>query len=392
MIIIYTLSDKEGNIRYVGKTKQYLKQRLYSHIKECLTNRKSHKISWIKSLLNNGQRPKIEIIDQVDDSDWEFWEKYWINQLRSWGIKLTNLTEGGQGGNGYRHTEESKKKMSESKKGIKLSDEHRFEISKSVKQKALEYPNYNRSGNNLKQPIDKDLLYQLYIVDNLSMPNISEKLQCSEKKVFDNLKDYSIKKDKRVWKKQCASNDKKIVLQYDLSGELIKEWNSLKSASKFYKSTNISSCCRGEAVTASGFIWRYKDDFIDIDLNKLNYQKRKVSQYDLQGNLIRSFDSIKEASSHGFSEGNIQDCCVGRLKSSKGFIWRYSEDLQPDVYKKKNVKSVLQFTISGEFIKEWDSIAMVSRELKIGGNSIVTCCKGKYKSAGGFIWKYKNNI
>jgi hypothetical protein len=50
------------------------------------------------------------------------------------------------------------------------------------------------------------------------------------------------------------------------------------------------------------------------------------------------------------------------------------------------------FTISGEFIKEWSSIACASKDLKIGGNSIVTCCKGKYKSAGDYIWKYKNNI
>jgi hypothetical protein len=392
MVLIYTLSDQNGNIRYVGKTNQYLKQRLYSHIKECKTNRKSHKISWLKSILKKGYRPKIEILDQVDDNDWQFWEQYWISQLKYWGFNLTNLTEGGQGGNGYKHSEESREKMRKSKLGIKLSEEHKLNISEAVKQKAEENSFYNRAGNNLKQPIDKDLLYQLYIVDNLSMPKISEKLGCSEKKVFDNLKDYGIKKDKRVWKKQCVSNPRKIVLQYDLDGNLIKEWNSLKSVSKFYQNTNIASCCRGESVSASGFIWRYKDEFIDIDLDRLNYQKRKVSQYDLQGNLIRSFDSIKEASLNGFNEGNIQDCCVGRLKSSKGFIWRYSGDSPPEKYKSKTIKSVLQFTLSGEFIKEWDSISIASKDLKIGGNSIVTCCKGKYKSAGGYIWKYKDNI
>lgn len=45
-----------------------------------------------------------------------------------------------------------------------------------------------------------------------------------------------------------------------------------------------------------------------------------------------------------------------------------------------------------KFIKEWDSIVSASKELGIGGNSITTCCKGKYKSAGGYIWKYKSNI
>ena len=48
--------------------------------------------------------------------------------------------------------------------------------------------------------------------------------------------------------------------------------------------------------------------------------------------------------------------------------------------------------MSGEFIKEWDSISSASKELKIGSNCITTCCKGKYKSSGGYIWKYKSDI
>ena len=389
---IYALCDPETEeIRYIGKANS-IRRRYSDHINECKTSKISHKISWIKSLLSKGKKPLIKILDEVPQDDWKIWEVYYIELYKSKGANLTNLTEGGQGGNGYKHSEESREKMRKSKLGIKLSEEHKLNISEAVKQKAEENPFYNRAGNNLKQPIDKDLLYQLYIVDNLSMPKISEKLGCSEKKVFDNLKDYGIKKDKRVWKKQCASNPKKVVLQFDLKGELVKQWISVKEPSDFYQNTNIASCCRGEAVTACGFIWRYKDEFIDIDLNKLNYQKRKISQYDLQGNFIRYFDSIKEASLNGFNEGNIQDCCVGRLKSSKGFIWRYSEDSPPEKYKSKTIKSVLQFTLSGEFIKEWDSISIASKELKIGGNSIVTCCKGKYKSAGGYIWKYKDNI
>ena len=53
---IYTLSDKSGNIRYIGKSNTPRK-RLYSHIIECKTDRKSHKISWIKSLLNKNEVP-----------------------------------------------------------------------------------------------------------------------------------------------------------------------------------------------------------------------------------------------------------------------------------------------------------------------------------------------
>jgi len=85
-------------------------------------------------------------------------------------------------------------------------------------------------------------------------------------------------------------------------------------------------------------------------------------------------------------------CCSGKQKSHAGYIWRYSEDKKPFNYKNKTIKPVIQYDINMKFIKEWDSIVSASKELGIGGNSITTCCKGKYKSAGGYIWKYKSNI
>lgn len=52
-------------------------------------------------------------------------------------------------------------------------------------------------------------------------------------------------------------------------------------------------------------------------------------------------------------------------------------------------KKVLQLTKEGSFIKEWDSISDVYRDLKIIPTNITAVCKGRAKSAGGFKWKYK---
>lgn len=53
-------------------------------------------------------------------------------------------------------------------------------------------------------------------------------------------------------------------------------------------------------------------------------------------------------------------------------------------------RAVLQYTIDGIFIKEWPTASDASRGLgmDIIGN-IGLVCKGKKKTAGGFIWKYK---
>ena len=55
---------------------------------------------------------------------------------------------------------------------------------------------------------------------------------------------------------------------------------------------------------------------------------------------------------------------------------------------KKCSKLILQFTKSGEFIKEWPSAHEADRHLGIARSSIGKCCKGRSKSAGGFVWRY----
>lgn len=383
---IYALSDPiTGEIRYVGKTSS-LKRRIYAHINECKGDRKSYKINWIKSLLEKEKRPIISIVDVVNISDWPFWEQYWIEQFRQWGFRLTNLTLGGEGGLGYKHTKYTKKKMRESKLGIPLTEEHKAKISKSLVESYINEPREYEK----KIHLDRDDLYQKYIVENMSMPKLASFYGCSEKTIFSNLSEQGIKKDKEVWRKQLSTNPKKTVMQYDLEGKFIREWDSPSTIGQElgYNTGNISSCCRGVAVTANGYVWRYKDDFIEIDLGRLNYRKREIAQYDLDGNFVRTFDSIKEAALLGFRDNNIQDCCVGRSKSHRGFIWRYAEDSPPPKHKKKQQRVVGQYHIDGEFIRTWDSIASATRELGIGANTISTCCSGKYKSAGGFVWKY----
>ena len=53
-----------------------------------------------------------------------------------------------------------------------------------------------------------------------------------------------------------------------------------------------------------------------------------------------------------------------------------------------NSKKILQYTKSGQFIREWPSATEAQRELGIAKSGISKCCKGKYKSAGGYVWKY----
>ena len=51
---------------------------------------------------------------------------------------------------------------------------------------------------------------------------------------------------------------KKPIIQYDLEGNLIREWSSAKEAAETLgiKIQNITACCRGESKTAYKSIWK----------------------------------------------------------------------------------------------------------------------------------------
>lgn len=111
---IYTLSDPISNeIKYIGKTKD-LKDRLKRHmspynLKETWTS----KNKWLKYLKNNKLKPIIELLDVGNKDNINDLEIYWISQFKTWGFKLKNETDGGDGFDwtGRKHKNESVQKM-----------------------------------------------------------------------------------------------------------------------------------------------------------------------------------------------------------------------------------------------------------------------------------------
>lgn len=128
---IYSLEDPiTGQIRYVGKSNN-IKKRLVQHR---FDNHKSYKTNWIKSLKDNNLEPILNIIDEVPKEEWSFWEKHYISLYKSWGFKLTNGTDGGDGCHGGKPSWNSGKKgLNAWNKGISPSIETRNKISLKLK-------------------------------------------------------------------------------------------------------------------------------------------------------------------------------------------------------------------------------------------------------------------
>lgn len=54
-----------------------------------------------------------------------------------------------------------------------------------------------------------------------------------------------------------------------------------------------------------------------------------------------------------------------------------------------NSKHVFQYSLSGELIKEWPSLMEIYRVLGFAYQNISSCCLGRFKTAYGYLWKYK---
>ncbi len=146
------------------------------------------------------------------------------------------------------------------------------------------------------------------------------------------------------------------VEQYTLDGVYIKTWPSPKAAADYYglTATTIKDARRGRIRKAAGFQWKYppeyreeKEEMIKANnakhlIDPVNYKlplrgkdnpnARAVNQYDLDGNFVRTWGTITEASKAvGAEMGNIVTSCKsykkqGKKKRCKGYYWHYACD------------------------------------------------------------------
>ena len=128
-----------------------------------------------------------------------------------------------------------------------------------------------------------------------------------------------------------------------------------------------------------------------------------VCQFDLDMNFIKEYPSAKFASdSTGIWASMILGCCHNQIgyKTAGGYIWIFKSNL-PNVdfneYKKrlkheKMPKPVCQFSLSMEFIAEYESIGQASRITGIPGPDISNALSGKSKQTHGFIWVLKEDL
>ena len=367
VVYIYGLVDPRNeltieNVRYVGKTKNNVWRRLCKHVQDSKIGiAPVHK--WIRKIKLDNQRPVYIILEECDENTWKECERKYIALLRKTN-ELLNVKDGGEAEGNHYHP------------SIEL---YCYDENGEFKMK---YPSMTEASNDVHVNISK-ISFALNQKINKSSANCYWFTSPQEKE--------------NIVFRKAAKRDIPI-LQYSLDGNFINKFNGQGEAEKItgVKSKLINKCLRMNGYDqAGGYVWFYENNLPkEIKKYKENRTRKPISQYDLSGNLIANYNSISEAAKIlNITIGIIVTNLKHITKTCKGFIFTYNDE-KPEIYidkRKLYVKKVLKFNINGTLLDEYPSINEASKMNSTQQSSISGNLRGVNKTAGGFIWKYKNN-
>lgn len=239
-------------------------------------------------------------------------------------------------------------------------------------------------------------------------------------------------KGRKIWRVDLETNKK---IEYYDSVTLAAKWvfdNGLTENTSGARSA-ISACARNERKFSFGFKWIYEDDEIEDDPDEIwkeipseiicgntgfivsnkgrlknpvgricittskecanGYPAVSICRKKYQIHRLVAFTFIgipeKDNMVVNHIDGNKTNSHLDNLE----FI-TYSDNVK-HAHKMgliKSAKKVVQFTLDGTYITEYDSIAEATRQTSIGETSISRNCHKKLSSTHGFIFRFKNDV
>ena len=354
--------------QYIGLTSKGIEKRWKSHIAFA---KKHNKYYFHRAINKYGiDSWKHEILEDniknIEDAN--MLEKFYINKYDTFNNGY-NSTIGGDGTTGNR----------------------------SVTEKTIRY---KESRKTIVKFVHKDYGIEELCIDDMSKKyNISKSNLCSVSK--GNRKNVS---GWYLYSQESLSDIENKKEDY-FSSKLITVYNEItlatvtgnsKEVSKLIglKYSNLRRIYEGEISSTLGYRL--------LDESKI----KVVSQYDCNDKIVAIYDSPKTATNiiSAKSSSGIVSCLNNSQEYCYGFKWKYEYINSYETFKMFNgegfvsfgnnipdkdmsqKKKIMQFSLSGEFIKEYDSIIEAERLNIITG--IMHVLSGKHFHAGGYIWKY----
>lgn len=282
--IVYCHISPSGKV-YIGISHKTLEQRSGSG--------SNYYSKYFKNAIKKYGWDNFKHITLIDKLSWEEaceCEKYLISKYKTNNPKFGyNLTEGGEGCFGYHHTEISKQKISNHNKGKCVSKDTREKLSIKLKNYYKNNPEILKTNSENMKNKWKEISYRNKVINShtgyimsdeqkekIRKGNLGKTLSENSKKVLSEKVKLQHKKEKSLGIKR-KTNSKK-VLQYDLNGNFLRDYESASEALKIMNVhlSTMCDCCRGKNKTCKGYIFKYASDRDEAPKERKEKQKENI--------------------------------------------------------------------------------------------------------------------
>lgn len=254
---VYKIGISGSDKYYIGSSCN-IHKRIIAHKNLLKLNKHANK--YLQNITNKYGLESIEItiLELCDIVDQYGREQYYVDLLKpEINLKIVDINTS----LGLKASDETRLKMSQTRKGHITSEETKEKIRESQGSKVAQL---NKDMKLVK--IWKSMNEcEKFGFSHSAISNVCRKKRKSHKGYIWILYDeyISIKDTLQAIKKPLGTVPTKTVHQYDLQNNFIREYNSAKDAvinsEGFFSEEGIRSCCRGKTKSHKSFIFKYGD-------------------------------------------------------------------------------------------------------------------------------------
>ena len=178
-----------------------------------------------------------------------------------------------------------------------------------------------------------------------------------------------------------------------------EEWKNIADGN--YQISNLGRIKSVERYTTNGRA--VHERILKTRVNDRGYEYTNI-QFNGNRKAIKIHREVAKAfidNPNGYLEVNHKDenktnNRVDNLEwCDRSYNVNYGTAIQRAVIKreKRHFKEINQYTLDGVFVKRWRYSTQIEKATNkaMRATNIISCCRGKYKSSYGFIWRYAND-
>ena len=191
---------------------------------------------------------------------------------------------------------------------------------------------------------------------------------------------------------QVEVNSEKWLDKQNLKNEV---WKDITDYKKLYQVSNYG---RVKSLEKKILNKTYREKILKLEKSKDGYLR-----VDLYINNKRKHKKVHRLVAKEFLENYNDNYCINHKDENRynnainnlelcDYLYNINYGNRNKKVANKLSKKINQYDLQGNFIRTWDSMIEIQRQLGILVSSVYSCCKGKISKTKGYVFKYYNDF